>query len=156
MTDKKIWKNHENLSKLYNDETFGIIAAEIHKIIEQITQEMAVHTIETTSTLKKLTGKVGVDNIKEMFKHVAGNISSSDIYASRTLDSTQKEEMKSNEKANTDHLLGIEDDQKPKTSKYAFWNISVYNSLKKAFAINSKAKETYLWSFLLSIACCIV
>eukprot|EP01084_Bolivina_argentea_P111714 199274_1 len=55
-----------------------------------------------------------------------------------------------------EELYGLDESESDRlVQKYAFWNISVYNELKKSFGINNKARESYLWSFLLSIACCI-
>ena len=157
--EKFLWKNRKTLIKIYDDETFGEVVSQIHKIIMEITREMALEKMEHTSALKSLAKNVNLSNLKGVFKHVAGKSDLNEIEVDSPLneDDEQKLQNMSDEEW-TKYAQQKDGDKqdKDKAQKYAFWNITVYNELKKCFGINDKARESYLWSFLLSIACCIV
>eukprot|EP01084_Bolivina_argentea_P111704 199253_1 len=155
--EKFIWKNKQTLSKIYTDQSFGEVVSEIPKIIKRITQEMVVLQIENTSAFSKIKKNVNISNLKGMFKHAAGK---SDLVDAAEIEMKMyDQEEKQLENLSDQELYDYEDDNELDSTelaqKYAFWNISVYKELKKCFSIKNKAQESYLWSFLLSIACCI-
>ena len=147
--EKLLWKNKKELTKIYDDKSFGEVVSKIQRIILKITQEIAMEQIENTSAFSSL--KLG--NLKGVFGkiHVRGKSVDNDN------DNSDEKEEKKVEDMTAGELYGFDEDGKSKAEKYAFWNMRVYNDLKKVFNIEKDiAKESYLWSFLLSIACCIV
>eukprot|EP01083_Nonionella_stella_P300259 1024032_1 len=145
--DTLLWKNKDAIQNLYADGTFGDIVSQIHGILFKITEAMVVAKIENTSALKSMKG-----TLSGMVKHIAAQSELNETEIDATVNATEEEEEMKNMSASDLYNFG---DKEQRASDYAFWNISVYKDLKDAFGIDNKAKETYLWSFLVAIACCI-
>eukprot|EP01083_Nonionella_stella_P287342 978035_1 len=124
--DTLLWKNKDSIEKLYEDGNFGEIVSQIHPILLKITAATVVAKMENTSALKSLQNFTGTVTTKTCCGFATAG--------------TEQEQTKER------HL---------QQSQYAFWNSTVYKQLKDAFVLNTKAKEAYFWSFLVSIACCI-
>ena len=152
-----LWKNKKTLTKIYDDKSFGQVVSQIHGIIMDITQEMVIAQMETTSTLQSLKQTVNLGSLQGMFKHVTSKSDQDDDNELEINTVQNKEEDKELAALSDDEVYRINTDSEMNMAeKYAFWNMTVYNELKKVFNITNKARESYLWSYLLSVACCIV